>query len=355
MNSSVSEIAVSVIVPVFNARSSIKQCVESLLHQTTDFRYEIILIDDGSTDGSAEFMDLMEKVHKEVIVFHQSNSGVSAARNTGLTNARGRYVAFVDSDDYVTPCYIKHLYEAMHNTGKVQIVIAGFIRCYTHGKRPVTFKSQDVVLAENPTFLDEYKLYYWGMPFSKLYDLDIICRHSICFAENVRYSEDLIFLLTYLQWVNSVRFINHADYYYQCDNISSLINSHHSYEVEYAGYCGVHNALHAFMRNNRVQPTQIPRMYDWVKLFLFRTIKSLYRLNKLLPTKKKVRLLRLNELWENIDVNSYMKRDYSPNYLDRLISFLFVRKYLKILDLFLTVFWRLRSSYLVDLYLKQKK
>lgn len=108
--------AVSVIVPVYNIRSMVERCVESLLCQ--DFRpFEIILVDDGSSDGSAELCDQYAARYNHVQVLHKPNGGLSEARNTGVAAARGSWITFVDGDDYVHPGYLSALWTAADESG----------------------------------------------------------------------------------------------------------------------------------------------------------------------------------------------------------------------------------------------
>lgn len=100
---------ISVIVPVYNTKAYLGRCVDSLLRQT--YRdLEIILVDDGSTDGSGELCDSYAAGDERVRVFHKENGGSSSARNLGLDKAAGEYVGFVDSDDYVDPDMYERLY-----------------------------------------------------------------------------------------------------------------------------------------------------------------------------------------------------------------------------------------------------
>lgn len=92
---------VSVIVPVYNVKSYIDKCVDSLLNQTMG-NIEIVLVDDGSTDGSGEVCDAYAKAHSNIRVVHKENGGLGSARNAGMKVARGKYIGFVDSDDYVS-------------------------------------------------------------------------------------------------------------------------------------------------------------------------------------------------------------------------------------------------------------
>lgn len=103
---------ISVIVPVYNAGQHLDRCIKSILCQSfVDF--ELLLIDDGSSDDSASICDNYASKDNRIRVFHQSNAGVSAARNLGLKEMCGKYLAFVDADDYVSPYYLADLYAGL--------------------------------------------------------------------------------------------------------------------------------------------------------------------------------------------------------------------------------------------------
>ena len=107
-------IAVSVIVPIYNTKPWLRECVQSIRDQSQTFAepYEILLVDDGATDGCGELCDELAAEDSRIRVIHQENQGLSAARNTGIDAAAGRYYAFVDSDDILRPGYLKKLYDA---------------------------------------------------------------------------------------------------------------------------------------------------------------------------------------------------------------------------------------------------
>ena len=101
--------AISVIVPVYNTEKYLHRCVDSILAQTfTDF--ELLLIDDGSTDSSGAICDEYAQKDSRVRVFHKENGGVSSARNLGLDKAKGKWVTFVDSDDWIKESFLNKLY-----------------------------------------------------------------------------------------------------------------------------------------------------------------------------------------------------------------------------------------------------
>nr|WP_022768216.1 glycosyltransferase family 2 protein [Butyrivibrio sp. NC2007] len=105
---------VSVIVPIYNVKEYLERCVNSILNQSYE-NLDIILVDDGSNDGSEEICDFFARKDKRVNVIHQENRGVAAARNTGLNNCKGELICFVDSDDYVHQDYILYLYSKMED------------------------------------------------------------------------------------------------------------------------------------------------------------------------------------------------------------------------------------------------
>ena len=120
---------ISIIVPVYQVKDYISECVESLLAQTYT-NLEILLVDDGSTDGSGEICDRYAERESRVRVVHQENQGPSAARNAGLDSAKGEYVAFVDSDDVVLPDFIEALYRLVKKY-QADIAACNYVRCHT--------------------------------------------------------------------------------------------------------------------------------------------------------------------------------------------------------------------------------
>lgn len=103
---------ISVVVPIYNVKPWLSECVNSILEQEIDVPFEVLLVDDGSTDGCAEVCDAFAAKDPRVKVIHQENGGLSAARNTGIDAAQGRYYAFVDADDRICPGFLQTLYTA---------------------------------------------------------------------------------------------------------------------------------------------------------------------------------------------------------------------------------------------------
>lgn len=111
---------ISVIVPAYNVEEYVEKCVKSILKQTFD-DYEILLIDDGSKDNTGFICDVLAKQNKKVRVFHKQNGGLSSARNYGLDRMLGRYVTFVDSDDFIAEDYLETLYNLITLADNIDI------------------------------------------------------------------------------------------------------------------------------------------------------------------------------------------------------------------------------------------
>lgn len=176
---------VSVVVPVYNRAEYIEECIASVCGQTHDL-VQIICVDDGSNDGSGDILSYLSGRDSRLEVITQENRGVSAARNVGLSAAKGQYVAFVDSDDVIAPGLIARLVGSMAD--EADFVISA------DWSRTIFDRS------------DREELLYWGLrhfalnpPWGKLYRRSIITDHNIRFFEDVSLGEDLLFNLTYLQ------------------------------------------------------------------------------------------------------------------------------------------------------------
>ncbi|MBE5808163.1 MAG: glycosyltransferase family 2 protein [Clostridiales bacterium] len=170
---------ISVIVPVYNVAGYLDRCVESLLKQDTDRPYEVILVDDGSTDGSGEACDAYAREHPDRIVcVHKPNGGLSSARNEGVRHARGEWIVFVDSDDYVSSAYLSRLdglrerFDADMSVISIQKTLEGH-EIFEH--RP---RMEDFTLDKKQAFYEMYvvKRFSW-YAYGKMYRREAVVKH----------------------------------------------------------------------------------------------------------------------------------------------------------------------------------
>lgn len=212
-------ISVSVIVPVYNAERYLERCVNSIFAQTfTD--YELILVDDGSTDGSGKMCDDFAWSNSQVRVFHQTNQGVSAARQKGLDAANGQYVIFADPDDWVEPTMLEELLEVAINKGADVVVCDFWINSSEVYRK---YKCQDPQTLSSDSLLRQLisgKLH--GFTWNKLYRSSCLRKYQITFPHGINYSEDLWFncKLFFNQNVK-VAYLNKAFYHYDYYSNSS--------------------------------------------------------------------------------------------------------------------------------------
>lgn len=223
---------ISVIVPVYNVEKYLSKCIESILAQTfTDF--ELLLVDDGSTDGSGEICDEYAGKDVRVKVFHTENRGVSAARNLGIREASADWICFVDSDDWVEETYLSDLYcegFSLNESIVCQRVYIEHESCPE--KNMVSFIESDVVL--HTPFSGEQILRYEVLDelfvFAKIFNKKLIEKEKIKFREDISISEDVTFLRTYLQYVKEIRLCSSFSYHYMKRDIVTLSNRKHSSE-----------------------------------------------------------------------------------------------------------------------------
>ena len=206
---------VSIIVPVYNAEASLRRCVESVLNQEfTDF--ELILANDGSRDGSGGICDAFAAADSRVRVIHKENTGVSDTRNQAISQARGRYLQFLDSDDWITPNATKLLVRAAESRG-CDMVVADFYRVV--GER-VSHKGdidEDTVLTREEYaahMMENPADFYYGVLWNKLYRRELVEAHHLRMDPDISWCEDFMFNLEYIRHAQTFFALQVPVYYY---------------------------------------------------------------------------------------------------------------------------------------------
>lgn len=191
---------VSVIVPVYKSEKTLERCVKSLTMQSYK-DLEILLVVDGPPDKSGELADRLAGEDERIRVINQKNKGVSAARNKGLSEAKGEYIRFLDSDDYVKENSIQVMVEAME-AGNADFVVAGFHHLY-FGRCIEKFPEKEgcfLVKESRDYILKLYRAGFLNMPWNKLFKREKI---KTGFPEDLNLGEDLLFNLAYLKECDS--------------------------------------------------------------------------------------------------------------------------------------------------------
>ena len=225
---------VSIIVPVYNSESYLDRCIKSILNQTYN-EFELILVDDGSTDASGAICDEYAQKDKRIRVVHKNNTGVSDTRNEGIRLSKGKYIQFVDSDDYLEPCATWELVEAIEKY-QSDIVICGYKLILNATGKSVCYSYEDQVLnLSYNEYLDRFSELHSRIllnpPWNKLYKAECIKNNNISFDSTIDLAEDLIFTLEALR---------------QCRNITVIPSTFYNYIL----YAGKNNLTYKYRENS---------------------------------------------------------------------------------------------------------
>lgn len=215
---------VSIMIPIYNAEKHLNRCIDSVLKQ--DFEdFELILMDDGSKDGSAAILDEYAEKDPRVIVVHKENSGVSDTRNQAMALAKGEYLQFLDSDDWITRD-ATGLLVRMAQENDCDMVIADFYRVIgerlsqkgkIHEDGILTREEFALEMMENPAD------FYYGVLWNKLYRRDMIMENGLCMNKDISWCEDFIFNMEYIRHVRTV-YALHVPIYYYVKTPGSLVS-----------------------------------------------------------------------------------------------------------------------------------
>ena len=244
---------ISIIVPVYNAEEYLHRCFDSILNQTfTDF--ELILVDDGSTDRSGEICDEYAKNDKRITVIHKRNGGQAAARNSGLDIAKGDYIGFVDSDDWIHPQMYEILLECCkkHNA---DVSIGKYVRCNEYQRTDLMYNVEKEIL--NSTTYDSNEIfnnYYFEHEYLipvllwiKLYKKSIF--KEVRLREEGAFEDDQ-FVFPLILNTKKIAFVNTVMYYY-FNNYNSVM--HKPFNVKNYIMLDIVNERCEYMRHNKIQ------------------------------------------------------------------------------------------------------
>ena len=324
-----SKIAISVIVPIYNAEAYLQSCLDSLQSQTFS-NFEVWLIDDGSQDQSGVMCDSLAQKDTRFQVIHKSNGGVSSARNIGLEHANGEWICFVDADDEVGSDYLRQLYQATAFK-ESQLIIQGFQTLFLNQKQFRTFKEHIYRADEIYIAFQQLRIHRCGFPFGKLYSSTIINEQGLRFDEQIHYAEDVIFMLHYLCFVSSIHTIEGAEYHYYIRNNSSLSQRIFSFESEYRCYQTYLNLMQKLRERFLLPPSALLPVNNVISEYLVRrAIGSLYQHQTRKNQKERLKILSSLTIAQISFLQTYYKE---CNWFHKMTVYLLSKHYYYLCDL----------------------
>lgn len=209
---------ISVLIPVYNVEPFLKRCLDSVVNQTFA-DYEVVLVDDGSSDGSGQICDEYAHKYAFVKVYHNPNQGISATREFALQCASGEYIQFVDSDDWIELDMLEVMYKKALEEN-ADVVGCNFFEEYEGYNREI-----DVAYESKEQFLRAVVGDQWGVVWKLLIRKDIVILNDVHFPPKINGGEDYVFVVQILFFARSVTSVREAFYHYNRINAGSTISN----------------------------------------------------------------------------------------------------------------------------------
>lgn len=310
---------ISVIMPVYNKARYIEKTVNSILSQTyKDF--ELIIVDDGSTDGSELICDKFEQMDSRVKVFHIENSGVSNARNVGIENARGEYIQFIDSDDYISE---NMLYDLCKITKKYtpDIIISGVKKVDHIGNEIIEILPTMSGIKDRYTMMEnlaeeQKNTGIYGCVSNKLIKKSIIDKYKVRFDTNLWLAEDLDFYLELYSYILKIYFYKKSYYYYlqEAENSSTTSDNKNNYLQQAKIILKEKNLL---KNNNSLNYNNLKNVDEVITNFIMSYIYDVFNYNNLNYRRSLEDIICNKELMDSI---SYYKKSKFEKIILYLLS-----------------------------------
>ena len=265
---------VSIVVPIYNSEKELPRCIDSILRQTY-LDFELILINDGSKDGSLNILKEYEQKDKRVIVIDNENNGVSETRNIGIRRASGDYIAFVDSDDYIESDMMEALVKSIEEQN-ADLVICGLLKGQEVKTSTQTFEynvsldKRDIALK----VLDRLNGTYINSPINKLYKKSILIDNNIYMDNTIDLGEDLLFNIEYLSYCSSVIFEERCFYHYCMKSEDSLTAKYRENKLELMKR--MYDGIREYMLESRVTEDELYKLDNLFIKFIYSVLLDLH-------------------------------------------------------------------------------
>ncbi len=256
----------SIIVPVYNAKKYLQRCVDSVLQQTYK-TWELILVDDGSSDGSSELCDSLALEDERIKVVHKPNGGVSSARNSGLDNAKGEYVVFIDADDFITG---KHCEILMQENERADLLICGYQEIEKNSISEIKTDNKQLSIDEFRKSFDELiQCDIVNPPWNKRYKREII--GDLRFDANIRIGEDLVFNLAYFEKCENIQIISQTSYCYDRTNENAATKKYKDGDFEQLSFLYLSKKQFKYLKEKSLE-------FDYLDKHFFRSVVELMQI-----------------------------------------------------------------------------
>lgn len=314
---------VSVIVPVYKVEAYLPTCIESILKQIFS-NFELILVDDGSPDCSGAICDEYAKKDNRIIVIHKENAGVSSARNAGIAMSKGKYLAFIDSDDSVDPEFLQNAVNDIEYTS-ADLYLSGLIM-ETWKKNKITnqityhiHKNKNYSIKDLFENLElTYPLICICGPWCKLYQREIIDKAHLRFDEAMSFGEDTYFNLQYLTSCSMVTFSSDVFYHYRRINADSLFSKIPKDIIEI--YTKVYDKMQDVMSFADCNEVSTQRFQSLYVSLLIGGIHSYFREGRRFSKKEKMDVIRKVGNHHMIQNPNYIRLDWKNSFILYLLK-----------------------------------
>lgn len=297
---------ISIIVPVYNSEKYIEKCIKSLVNQSLN-NIEIILIDDGSSDSSLNICKREAKYDNRIRVITQKNLGVSEARNKGIGIARGKYIMFCDSDDFVESNWCEEHYNIIKNNEN-SLIISGYsiinLRNNKINIKKIFLEEKSISKLDKSGFWNLYRNNLTNSPCNKIYDIKKIKENNIMFDPSLSLGEDLLFNLDYIRNVENIIVINKQLYNYTIRDRESLDNKYYKdlFEIYNRLYILIYKYMEEFNVDLKAEEKSFYKSYLYMLLRVLKNTLSKKNKNSFIEKMKyNSKLLKSDEFKECIN------------------------------------------------------
>lgn len=304
---------ISVIIPVYNSENTIEKCVMSVCEQSYK-NVELIIVNDGSTDSTASICRKLIEKDDRVTIIDIENSGVSIARNIGMAQSSGRYITFLDSDDYFSTDALLLMANKIYDA---DLVVGNLKYTYVDKEnieKDYIFDNEGkITIASYLNYFSKYHLdVVLGSNWNKLYNKKIIDEKNIYFEKNEYFAEDLVFNLKYLEYVKQIYVMNEIINYHAVDTFDSLSKKDHNIDILWTRCKIIYNMISQLYKKNDISKSNLN---DFLLNLLDLTIRRICMSSVTFYSKVKKCSIICQDAFEKIDDIQYHSDNRLYNYI----------------------------------------